>query len=188
VRGPDITALLRRIRENDDAARAELLSQLYDQLRKAAAALLRKEAPGHTLQSASLLNEALGRLLDCHLLENAPDRSYLFASIHKAMRQVLTDHARARAAAKRGGAKTRVALDDVLDRIAADWKLEDVIEVNDALDALEERSGRQRAVVDLKVFGCLSNREIADQLGISEPTVERDFRLARAFLSRRLAR
>src|SRR5689334_15893344 len=109
-RGPNITGLLKRIRANDPAARDELLSQLYDELRRMAGALLLKEPPGHTWQSAALLNEALQRLLGSGALERAPDRRYLFAAVHKAMCQVLTDHARRRIAAKRGGACTRVPL------------------------------------------------------------------------------
>jgi RNA polymerase sigma factor (TIGR02999 family) len=187
--GPDITDLLERIRDTDPNARDELLTRLYDELRRMAAALLVKEPAGHTLQSAALLNEALQRLLGNGVLERSPDRRYLFAAVHKSMCQVLTDYARRRIAGKRGGASRRVPLDDALDRVQSKWDLGaiDLIAINEALEQLERRSERQRTIVDLKIFCGLSNREVAEQLEISEATVEREFRVARAFLSRQLA-
>jgi RNA polymerase sigma factor (TIGR02999 family) len=185
----EITKLLQRVRDSDPDARDELLTRLYDELRRMAAALLAKEPAGHTLQSAALLNEALQRLLGNGVLERSPDRRYLFAAVHKSMGQVLTDHARRRIASKRGGAYSRVPLDDTLDRVKSRWNQDalDLIAINDALEQLEQRSGRQRTIVDLKIFGGLSNREVAEQLEVSEATVEREFRMARAFLSRQLA-
>jgi RNA polymerase sigma-70 factor (ECF subfamily) len=184
----NITGLIERIRANDSDALGELFSQLYDELRHMASQLLTREPPGHTLQTTALLNEALRRLLEDDTLREASDRRFLFATIHMAMRRVLVDHARRRITAKRGGAYERVPLDDVIDRLSARWSLSDVdlIAIHEAMGQLEKRSVRQREVIDLKVFGCLSNREIADQLGVSAGTVERDFRLARAFLSRQL--
>ena len=188
-RGPDISGLLERIRENDPTARSELLSALYDELRRMARALLRREQPGIIPHSTSLLNEAMERLLGSGVLEAAPDRRYLFAAVHRAMRQVLVDHGRQRLSAKRGGGYERFPLDDVLEQVTNDWALSplDLMAINEALEQLEERSTRQRTIVDLKIFGGLTNREVAEQLEISEATVERDFRLARAFLSRQLA-
>ena len=188
--GTDVTALLAKIRANDPTARNELLSQLYDELRKMAASLLMREPPGHTLQTTALLHEALQRLLGSNVLEKAPDRCYLFAAVHRAMRQVLTDYARQRSAKKRGGAAhRRVSLDEVLDRITTRWSLSelDLVAIAEALDGLEKRNARQRLIVDLKIFSSLSNSEVARQLSIAESTVERDFRLARAYLSRQLA-
>jgi RNA polymerase sigma factor (TIGR02999 family) len=183
-----ITGLINRMRADDPHALGELLSQLYDELRHMASQLLMREAPGHTLQTTALLNEALGRLLEDHRLKNASDRRFVFATIHMAMRRVLVDYARRRITAKRGGAYQRIPLDDAVDRVAAKWSLSevDMIAIHTAMGQLEQRSVRQREVIDLKVFGCLSNREIAERLGVSEGTVERDFRLARAFLSREL--
>ena len=188
-RGPDITVLLKRIQANDPNAQGELLSQLYDELHRMAAGLLLKEPPGHMAQATTLLNEALERLLGSNALANAPDRRYLFAAVHRAMRQVLADHARRRNAAKRGGAYKRVPLDDVLDRVTISWKLSELelITIHEALERLEQRSTRQMSVVDLKVFGGLSTPEVARQLDISESTVEREFRSARAYLSQQLA-
>ncbi len=187
--GTDITGLLGRIRAGDPAARSELLSQLYDELRLIASQHLTKEQPGHTLQATALVNEVLVRLLGGGALEKAPDRQFLFGAIHKAMRQVLVEHARRRIAAKRGGAYHRVPLDDVLDQLVTHWNLSDLdlVAIHEALGQLEQRSSRLRSVVDLKILGGLKNHEIAEQLGVSEGTVERDFRLARAFLSRQLA-
>jgi RNA polymerase sigma-70 factor (ECF subfamily) len=187
--GPDITGLLKRIRSGDSAAENELLSQLYDELRRVAAQYLRRERPGHTLQPTALVNEVLVRLLKNGELRTAPDRRFLFTAIHKAMQRVLVEHARRRIATKRGGAYHRVALDDVLDHLNARWSVNDLelVAIYEALELLEVRSVRQREVVEFKVFGGMNNRQVADELGISEGTVERDFRLARAFLSRQLA-
>ena len=186
--GANITGLIERIRANDSDAPGELFSQLYDELRGMASQLLTIEPPGHTLQTTALLNEAFRRLLEDDSLTKASDARFLFATIHTAMRRVLVDHARRRMTAKRGGAFQRVPLDDVIDRLSAQWNLSDVdlIAIHEAMGQLGKRSARQLDVIDLKVFGCLSNREIAERLGVSEGTVERDFRLARAFLSRQL--
>ncbi len=184
----NITGLIDRTRASDPHALGELISQLYDELRHMASRLLTSEPPGHTLQTTALLNEALGRLLEDGTLKDASDGRFLFATIHMAMRRVLVDHARRRITAKRGGTHQRIPLDDVIDQVSARWNLSDVdmIAIHEAMGQLEKRSIRQREVIDLKVFGCLSNREIAERLGVSEGTVERDFRLARAFLSRQL--
>jgi RNA polymerase sigma factor (TIGR02999 family) len=187
--GADITGLLERIRADDAEAVDQLLSQLYGELRRAAAQFMGNEPPGHTLQPTALVHETLQRLLAGNALKNAPDRRYLFAAIYRTMRRVLAEHARRRLTAKRGGSYRRVEFDDVLDQLTGRWSLSDVdlVAVDEALEILAQRSTRQRSVIDLKVFGELSNREIAEQLGVSEGTVERDFRLARAFLSRQLA-
>jgi RNA polymerase sigma factor (TIGR02999 family) len=187
--GPDITALLKRIHANDPNARDELLARVYEELRRMAAALMKRERIDHTLQATALLNEALRRLLGSNVLERTNDRAYLFASVHRAMRQVLAEHARGKDARKRQGGRQRVPLDDVLDRVADRWKLDDsdIVAVHEALERLAERDPRQSQVVDLKIFGGLTNRTVADQLQVSEPTVERDFRLARAYLRQQLA-
>jgi RNA polymerase sigma factor (TIGR02999 family) len=183
-----ITELIDRMRADDPSAMGDLFSQIYDELRYMASQLLNGEPPGHTLQTTALLNEALGRLFEDHTLRKASDRHFLFSAIHMAMRRVLVDHARRRITAKRGGTYQRVPLDDVIDRVSARWSLSevDMVAIHEALGQLEKRSIRQREVIDLKVFGCFSNREIAERLGLSEGTVERDFRLARAFLSHQL--
>ncbi len=185
----DITGLLNRIRADDPRAVDELLSQVYADLRRMAAQLMRDEPPGHTLQPTALLHEAVQRLLGGNALKTAPDRHNLFAAVYQAMRRVLVDHARRRLALRRGGAYEQVPIDEVLDELASHWNLTelDLIAIHEALGRLEERSARQRMVVDLKVLGRMTNSQVAEELGMSEGTVERDFRLARAFLSRELA-
>lgn len=186
---PDVTGLLERIRADDPDAMGELVCQLYGPLRNVAARLLSNEPPGHTLQATALVHEAFRRLLESGGMTEAADRGRLFASIHKAMRWVLVDHARRRISLKRGRDYQRVPLDDVLEDLTARWSLSDsdLIAIHQALELLEQRSGRQRVVVDMKIVGCMKNHEVARELGVSEGTVERDFRLARAFLSQQLA-
>jgi RNA polymerase sigma factor (TIGR02999 family) len=186
----DINVLLERIRANEPEAESELLSQIYDELRRMAASLMRKEFPGHTLQGTAVVNEAVVLLLGKHVLEQASDQHHLFASIHMVMRHVLIDHARRRKAKTQSGSHKRVPLDGVLEQILAKRGLSDLelLAIDESLQLLEQRSSRQRSIVELKIFSSLSNREVAEQLGIAEPTVERDFRLARAFLSQQLAR
>jgi RNA polymerase sigma factor (TIGR02999 family) len=181
----EVTTLLDAIRDGDDAARGRLVERIYGELHLVAAGLMSQEGPGHSLQPTALLHEAFDRLLRGAVLQQAPNRAYLFGAAARAMRQVLVDHARARRAEKRGGAGTRLALDDVL--LAFEGRDLDVIALHEALEALADLSPRQAEVVTLRYFGGLSVPDTAAQLGVSVSTVESDFRLARAWLRRRLS-
>ena len=145
---------------------------------------MRREHPGHTLSPTAVVHEAVIKLLGEAALDRAADRSYLFASAARAMREVLIDHARRRATARRGGGRRRVPLDAVVDYFE-DQGL-DLVAVHEALDRLAERNGRQAQVVTLRYFGGLTVPEIAEALGVSVGTVERDWRIARAWLSNEL--
>jgi RNA polymerase sigma-70 factor (ECF subfamily) len=176
----DLTAILGRARAGDQRAKGELIALVYDELREVAARLMRRERTGHTLSTTSVVHEAVIRLLDRAVFDKAADRNYLFASAARAMRQVLVDHARRRSAERRGGRRRRVPLDVVVDELE-EQKL-DVIAVHEALDRLAEWNGRLAQVMTLRYFGQLTVPEVAAALAISPATVERDWRLARAWL------
>ena len=182
----DLTRILGRARGGDEEARDELIALVYRELRQVAAGLMRRERPDHTLAPTAVVHEAVIRLMGEEVFERAPDRAFLFASAARSMREVLIDHARRRAAGRRGGGRKRVALDSVLEYFQAQDL--DVVAVHEALDRLTEWNARQGQVMTLRYFGGLTVPEVAEALGVSVVTVERDWRLARAWLRDRLGR
>ena len=180
----DLTAILNEARSGDADARDRLVRAIYAELRRTAGGLMRRERPGHTLQTTALVHEALLRLLDGDTLADVPTRRYLFAAAAQAMRQVLVDHARRRHARKREGNRVRVPLDQVL--AGFDQQGLDVIALHEALEALARAHPRQAQVVDLRFFGGLTVPEVAAMLDVSDTTVESDWRFARAWLKGRL--
>ena len=175
-----LTLILGRARAGEESAQGELLELVYDELRQVASRLMRRERAGHTLSPTAVVHEAVIRLLGEAVLERAPDRDYLFASAARAMREVLIDHARRRGADRRGGSRRRVALDAVVDYFESQSL--DLVAVHDALDRLAERNERQAQVMTLRYFGGMTVAEVAAALGTSVVTVERDWRVARAWL------
>jgi RNA polymerase sigma-70 factor, ECF subfamily len=180
----EFTLILGRALAGDEDARSELITLLYDDLRRAASRLMQRERTDHTLSPTALVHEAVIRLMGDAVFDRAEDRSYLFASAARAMRQVLIDHARRRSAERRGGRRPRVPLDLVVDDLEEQGL--DVAAVHEALDSLAEWNERQAQVMTLRYFGRLTVPEVAAALGISSATVERDWRLARAWLRGRL--
>jgi RNA polymerase sigma factor (TIGR02999 family) len=174
------TVMLGRIRDGDEQAKGELISLVYDELRRVASGLMRRERADHTLSPTAVVHEAVIRLLGEAVFDKAPDRSYLFAAAARAMREVLIDHARRRSADRRGGGWRRVPLDAVVDYFQRQGL--DVVAVHEALDRLAERDGRQAQVMTLRYFGGMTVAEVAAALGVSVVTVERDWRVARAWL------
>jgi RNA polymerase sigma factor (TIGR02999 family) len=176
---PDTTQLLLAARAGDRAAADRLFAHVYDALREIARRRLRGRRPGATLDTTALVHEAYLRLAD-----RSPggwhDRAHFYAVAARAMRFVLVDHARARTAAKRGGASPDLPLDAV--QIAADDRAVDVLALADALERLGAVSARLRDVVDYRFFGGLTFEEIADATGTSVATVKRDWTRARAWL------
>ncbi|SIO31300.1 RNA polymerase, sigma subunit, ECF family [Singulisphaera sp. GP187] len=175
-----LTLILGRARAGDEHARGEVLALVYDELRHVASHLMRRERIDHTLPPTAVVHEAVMRLLGDAVFDKAVDRNYLFASAARAMREVLIDHARRRGADRRGGDWQRMPLDQVVDYFT-DQGL-DVVAVHEALDRLAERNERQSQVMTLRYFGGLTVPEVAEALGVSVVTVERDWRLARAWL------
>jgi len=180
----ELTDILGRARDGDERARDELIALVYDELRRVAARLMTRERTGHTLSPTAVVHEAVIRLLGDAVFDKASDRSYLFAAAARSMRQVLIDHARRRAADRRGGRRHRVPLDLIVEDLEEQGL--DILGVHEALNRLAERNGRQAQVMTLRYFGGLTVPEVATVLGISPATVERDWRLARAWLRGRL--
>ena len=179
----DVTDLLLSWRHGDPAALDRLLPLVYDELRRIAARHLRRERAGHSLQPTGLVHEAYLRLVGAPGPE-WQDRAHFFGVSARLMRQILVDHARARGAAKRGGAARRVTLTDHVEP-AVERDL-DLLALDEALRRLEEMDPVQGRVVELRYFTGLSIEETAEVLGKSPATVNREWRMARAWLRREL--
>ena len=151
---------------------------IYPELRRLAAVYMRRERPGHTLQATELVNELYLRLAgQTHQYENS---AHLRAVVAHGMRNILVDHARARLAGKRGGAARKLDLDGLdLASPAVDQK---ILALEQALSRLSEWDARQARVVELRFYGGMTEEEIGAVLGMSERTVKRDWKQARAWL------
>ncbi|MEM7585825.1 MAG: ECF-type sigma factor [Acidobacteriota bacterium] len=179
----EVTRLLREWRRGDAEAMEELVPMIYDELRLLADRHLRKESQALTLQPTALVHEAYLRLIDLNLEWRG--RVHFFAVAAGVMRRILVDVARTRKRAKRGGGLRPLSLTG----FDGDGALADapcLTEVDEALAALEARDRRKAKAVELRYFAGLSNAEIGEVLGLSVASVERDLRLARAWLSKQL--
>ncbi|HSU32269.1 MAG TPA: sigma-70 family RNA polymerase sigma factor [Bryobacteraceae bacterium] len=181
----EVTSLLIRWREGDRAALDQLTPLIYDELRRLARSYLRRERPDHTLNGTALVHEAYLRLVDQRNVE-WHSRSHFFALAAESIRRILVDHARARVAAKRGGANVKLSLDEAL--APADEKDLDMLALDDALKALASADPQQSRIVELRYFAGLTIEETADVLGISPATVKREWTTAKAFLKREMLR
>lgn len=180
-----ITKLLRNWSDGDGQALEELFPLVYDELHRLAYIYLRRERPGHTLQTTALIHEAYMRLVNRH--EGSWDsRAQFFAFAAKIMRNILVDHARAKQREKRGGDALKVSFTDLKAK-TPEIDL-DVIALNEALDRLNGIDDRQVRIVELRYFGGLSLDETADIMKVSRATVARDWNVARAWLHRELTR
>jgi RNA polymerase sigma factor (TIGR02999 family) len=181
----DATTLLLAWRQGDEAALDELISLVYQELRRMAHRYLAGQRPGHTLQTTALVHETYLQLVDCRRVR-WQDRSHFLAVSAKLMRRILVDYARSRNAIKRGGAARPVSLDESLD--FAPRRSADLVALDDSLDALATMDPRKSKVVELKFFGGLETGEIAEVLGVSPQTILRDWKLAKVWLLRELSR
>lgn len=177
-----VTELLVRWRAGDQDALEALLPLVYKELRDIARRQLRRERPGHTLQSAALVNEAYLRLLDQRPFDTE-NRAHFLAVASRLMRQILVDYARSHGAAKRG-ADRRVELDTSI--ILPQARTADVVALDDALNDLSRMDVQQGRIVELRFFGGLATEEIAVVLDISPSTVKRDWNVAKAWLTRQM--
>jgi RNA polymerase sigma factor (TIGR02999 family) len=184
VESPDrghVTALLERARQGDVAAEAELLPLVYADLRRAAERLLQRERAGHSFQPTDLVHEGYLKLGGA--VADAESRKHFVAIAARAMRQVLVDHARRRAAAKRGAAvEVRITNVDA----SIDIDLAEMLALDDALERLGKRNARLTRVVELRFFAGLNEEETAAVLGVTSRTVQRDWATARAWLHKEL--
>lgn len=179
----DVTILLGRIAGGDKGAFDELLPRVYDELRKVARRYMRGERMGHSLQATALTHEAYLRLLGGEI----PDlrvRAQFFAAAAGAMRQILIEHARARAQKKRGGGWARITIGPAL---AGDGGPDlDLLALEEALTFLSRSHPRKARVVELLYFGGMTAAEAALVLGVTSRTVERDWRFARLWLLQKM--
>jgi RNA polymerase sigma factor (TIGR02999 family) len=175
-----VTQILDAVGAGDEQAAEKLLSLVYDELRRLAAAKMAKEAPGQTLQPTALVHEAWLRLAGSD--QTWQNRAHFFSAAAEAMRRILIQNARRKARFKRGGGQQRLDIDAIeLTGTAPDDK---VLLVNEALEHLEAEDPEKARVVVLKFFGRLTNREAAAILGVTERTVERNWAYAKAWLFR----
>jgi RNA polymerase sigma factor (TIGR02999 family) len=179
----EVTGLLVAWKNGSPEALDELIPIVYSELRRLASRELRGERRDHSLQPTALTHEAFIRLFGARRI-SWQNRAHFFAVASQLMRRVLVEHARNRRAAKRGGAPTRVVLNEATQPAeAADV---DVIALHDALNELEKVDSRQSRIVELKYFGGLKNEETAEVLSISPATVKRDWSVAKLWLRRAL--
>ncbi|HEY6244527.1 MAG TPA: sigma-70 family RNA polymerase sigma factor [Pyrinomonadaceae bacterium] len=181
----DVTQLLVAWGNGDQAARDELMPLVYAELHRLAHRHIKKERPGHTLQTSALVNEAFVRLVDQRDV-HWQSRAHFFGIAAQMMRRILVDYARKRRFAKRGGDQLQVSLNEEL--VAANQRSADVVLLDDALTQLAEIDERKSKVVELKFFGGLSIEETAEALDVSPGTVMRDWTLAKAWLRRAMSR
>lgn len=180
----DVTGLLIALRGGDNAAADRLMQAVYEDLRKKAAAFLRRERPGHTLQPTALVHETYLRMIDQKRVV-WQNRAHFLGVAAEMMRRILVNHARDRKAAKRGGGGTRVTLDEALARSGP--RELDLIALDDALSELATLDPMQSRVVELRAFGGLSVEETAEVMAISPATVKRYWSFSRAWLAQRMA-
>jgi RNA polymerase sigma factor (TIGR02999 family) len=179
----NITHLLKEWNAGDSRALDRLTPLVYEELRHQAARYLRRERPGHTLQTTALINEAYLRLIDAKDV-HWQSRAHFFAIAANLMRRILVDHARRRDAEKRGGSHIRLTLDDALG-VSKEPDV-DVLAIDEALNRLANFDPQQARVVELRFFSGLSVDETAEALGVSPKTVKRDWSVARAWLRREI--
>ena len=174
-----MTQLLLAWRDGDAGALERLVPLVHAELRRIAKGFMRKERAGHTLQTSALVNEAYLRLIDAQQVA-WQNRAHFFAISASLMRRILVDFARERRAHKRGGSAQQVVLDAAL--LVGRARGEDVLAVDEALQALAQLDERKSKVVELRFFAGLNEAEIAEALQVSPETVRRDWRLSKAWL------
>lgn len=176
---PDTTQLLRAWARGDGQALEELVPRVYWELRRLAGKLLKNERKGETLQATDLVHEVYVRLIEVTQMD-WQHRAHFFAVSASLMRRILVDRARKRSAAKRGGKRAVVNLDERLDLASA--RSRELIALDDALSTLNAIDTRRARIVELRFFGGLDVKETAEIVGLSPETVMRDWKLARAWL------
>ncbi len=181
---PNVTQLLAAWSDGNQSARDELIPLVYAELHRVAQNYLRRERRGHTLQSSALVHEAFLRLVDQRVAWR--NRAHFFGIAAQLMRRILVDYARSRGNEKHGGDQLHLELNDALD--AAAERDADLVALDDALTDLAAIDPQQSRVIELRYFGGLTIEETAEALGLSDTTVEREWRLARAWLRRELSR
>src|SRR6266851_9981124 len=179
----DISTLLRAWSDGDQGALARLTPIVYDELHGLAQRYMKRERPGHSLQTTALVNEAYMRLVDYKRMQ-WQNRAHFFAVSAQVMRRILVEHAR-RHNLKRGGGVPHVSLEEAA--LVGGNRAADLVALDDAMNTLAQLDPRKAQVVDLRFFGGLSAEETAEVLKVSSVTVMRDWSTAKAWLYRELA-
>ncbi|MFT7462133.1 MAG: RNA polymerase sigma-70 factor (ECF subfamily) [Pseudohongiellaceae bacterium] len=179
-----VTQLVQQLEGGDPSAVDELLPLVYGSLKSMAGDMLRREGAGHTLQATAMVHEVYLKLVDQTRVQ-WQGRAHFVAVASQAMRRVLVDHARARKALKRGGGRLRVTINE--DLALSPERDEDVLAMHEALEKLHDLDERQARMVELRFFGGLTMKEVAEVLSVSLSTVEGDWTMARAWLRRELS-
>ena len=181
----EITRLLQAWSQGDEAALKALTPLVYEELHRIAHRYMGRQPHGHTLQTSALVNEAYLRLVDVNQV-NWQNRAHFFAVSAQLMRHILVDFARSRQSQKRGGEAQQVSLGEALE-VSAE-RSADLVALDEALSLLAALDARQARVIELRFFGGLGIEETAEVLKVSEGTVRRDWRMAKAWLLRELTR
>jgi RNA polymerase sigma factor (TIGR02999 family) len=179
----DVTQILQAWSDGDDSAPERLMPVVYRELRRLAGEYLRRERPDHTLQATALVHEAYLKLVDDQRV-TWKSRAHFCGIAARLMRQILVEHARSHNAAKRGGRLEKMYLEET--RHLAQQRAPDIIALDEALQTLATSHPRESEVVELKFFGGLDAREIAEVLNVSPTTVSRDWTFAKLWLLRQL--
>jgi RNA polymerase sigma factor (TIGR02999 family) len=176
-----VTQLLYEWRAGNQEALNQLMPLVYDELRRLAGHYMNSERPSHTLQPTALVNEAYIRLVEMEV--SWQDRTHFFAVAARLLRRILVDHAKSHRRDKRGGGQVRVTLDEQLGALGPDA---DILALDDAITSLSAFDERKVRIIELHFFGGLTYDEMAEALGISQATVHRELRLAKAWLHHEL--
>ncbi len=182
----DVTQILSQIESGDPSAAEQLLPLVYDELRQLAAAKLARENPGHSLQATALVHEAYLRLVKVEQSQRWDNRGHFFAAAAEAMRRILVENARRKKRLKRGGNRKRL---DLRSPLTIDERSSDeILDLDAALDKLAEEEPDKAEVVKLRFFAGLTLPDIAKVLKVSEVTIKRHWRYARAWLHKEMTR
>jgi RNA polymerase sigma factor (TIGR02999 family) len=180
----DVTQILRRVEEGDMQAAEQLLPLVYEELRKLAAARLAQERPGQTLQPTALVHEAYVRLVGTGDARQWDSEGHFFSAAAEAMRRILIERARRRAAVKHGGERQRIDLGDEL--LVSDERAAELLALDEALAALEQHDAQAAQVVKLRYFAGLSHQDTASAMNITRRAADRLWALAKAWLYQRM--
>ena len=179
-----ITQLLVELRTGNKDAESQLVPLVYEELHRLAQSYMRRERSDHTLQPTALVNEAYVRLVGQD--KDWQNRSHFFAVGAQVMRRVLVDYARSHRSGKRGGDLQKINVDDL--PLGSEHYSKELLALDDALSRLAEWDPRQSRIVELRFFGGLTEEEIGAVVGVSERTVKREWRLARAWLHKTISK
>ena len=174
-----VSQLLIAWSQGDEAALEQLTPLVYDELHRLARRYMRRESPGHTLQTSALVNEVYLRLID-QTNVSWQNRSHFFGIASRLMRRILVDHARSHARQKRGGNAQRLSLDATA--VLTKEPDVDLVAIDEALTRLAELDSQKSRIVEMKFFGGLTNDEVAECLNVSSRTIEREWRKSKAWL------